>query len=149
MQLAIALAKQAGTHGEVPVGAIVVKNGEIIGRGFNQPISTHDPSAHAEMVAIREAAKLLGNYRLVNCELFVTLEPCVMCLGAIFHARISRVIFGATDRKTGACGSVIDLPSIEKLNHHANFTPDICSEECGKILSDFFKQRRKDKKSAQ
>lgn len=146
MQLALALAKQAGELGEVPVGAIVVKNSEIIGRGFNQPISTHDPSAHAEMVAIREAAKFLGNYRLVDCELFVTLEPCVMCLGAIFHARISRVIFGATDLKTGACGSVIDLPSIEKLNHHANITPNICSEECGKILSDFFKQRRVDQK---
>lgn len=146
MQLALALAKQAGEYGEVPVGAIVVKSGEIIGRGFNQPISTHDPSAHAEMVAIREAAKFLGNYRLVDCELFVTLEPCVMCLGAIFHARISRVIFGATDPKTGACGSIIDLPSIEKLNHHANITANICGDECGKILSDFFKQRRLEQK---
>lgn len=142
MQIAITLAKQAGANGEVPVGAIIVKNKEIIGRGFNQPIATHDPSAHAEMIAIRQAAQHLGNYRLVDCELFVTLEPCVMCIGAIFHARISRVTFGASDPKTGACGSVIDLPSIEKLNHHAQITANICGDECGKILSDFFKSRR-------
>lgn len=142
MQIAIALAKQAGANGEVPVGAIVVKNGEIIGRGFNQPISTHDPSAHAEMVALRDAAQFLGNYRLVDCELFVTLEPCVMCMGAMFHARVARVIFGASDPKTGACGSVIDLPSLGKLNHHAQITTNICGDECGKILSDFFKARR-------
>lgn len=147
MQIAIALANQAGANGEVPVGAIVVKNGEVIGRGFNQPISTHDPSAHAEMVALRDAAQFLSNYRLVDCELFVTLEPCVMCMGAIFHARITRVIFGAADPKTGACGSAIDLPSVEKLNHHAQITTNICGEACGKILSDFFKQRRVSKKT--
>lgn len=146
MQIAIALAKQAGANGEVPVGAIVVKNGEIIGRGFNQPISTHDPSAHAEMVALRDAAQFLGNYRLVDCELFVTLEPCVMCMGAMFHARVARVIFGASDPKTGACGSVIDLPSLGKLNHHAQITTNICGDECGKILSDFFKARRLSKR---
>lgn len=147
MQLAIALAKQAGEHGEVPVGAIVVKQGEIIGRGFNQPIASHDPTAHAEIMAIRDAAKFLGNYRLVDCELFVTLEPCVMCMGAIFHARIARVIYGAPDPKTGACGSVINLAGVEKLNHHAQISNNICSEECGKILSDFFKQRRISKKT--
>jgi tRNA(adenine34) deaminase len=147
MQVALSLAQQAAQNAEVPVGAIVVKHGEIIGRGYNQPIAKHDPSAHAEMLAIREAATLLGNYRLVDCELFVTLEPCVMCLGAIFHARISRVIFGAHDPKTGACGSAIDLTSVEKLNHHTTITANICSEECGKILSDFFKQRRLSKKN--
>lgn len=147
MQLAIALAKQAGEHGEVPVGAIVVKQGEIIGRGFNQPIASHDPTAHAEIMAIRDAAKFLGNYRLVDCELFVTLEPCVMCMGAIFHARIARVIYGAPDPKTGACGSVINLAGVEKLNHHAQISDNTCGEECGKILSDFFKQRRISKKT--
>jgi tRNA(adenine34) deaminase len=146
MQIAITLAKQAGANGEVPVGAIVIKNGKIIGRGFNQPISTHDPSAHAEMVALRDAAQFLGNYRLVDCELFVTLEPCVMCMGAMFHARVARVIFGASDPKTGACGSVIDLPSLGKLNHHAQITTNICGDECGKILSDFFKARRLSKR---
>ncbi|MDO8413239.1 MAG: tRNA adenosine(34) deaminase TadA [Gallionellaceae bacterium] len=109
MRAALELARQAEAVGEVPVGAVVVKNGEIIGRGFNAPISRHDPSAHAEMMALRDAAQHLGNYRLVDCELFVTLEPCLMCAGAIMHARIARLVFGASDFKTGACGGVLDV----------------------------------------
>jgi len=142
MRVALALARQAGLSGEVPVGAIVVKNGAIIGRGSNAPISRHDPSAHAELLALREAAQHLGNYRLIGCELFVTLEPCVMCVGAIFHARISRVVFGASDFKTGACGSVLDLFAEQRLNHHAEMTAGVLSEECGQVLSDFFAARR-------
>jgi len=108
MRAALELARQAGAAGEVPVGAVVVLDGEIVGRGYNAPISRHDPSAHAEMMALRDAAQRLGNYRLVGCELFVTLEPCLMCAGAIMHARIARVVYGASDPKTGACGSVVD-----------------------------------------
>jgi tRNA(adenine34) deaminase len=109
MRAALELARQAEAAGEVPIGAVVVKGGEIVGRGFNAPISRHDPSAHAEMMALRDAAQYLGNYRLVGCELFVTLEPCLMCAGAIMHARIARLVYGARDPKTGACGSVIDV----------------------------------------
>ena len=108
MRAAIELASQAGAAGEVPVGAVVVRGGEIIGRGFNAPISRHDPTAHAEVMALRDAAQRIGNYRLVDCELFVTLEPCLMCAGAIMHARIARLVYGASDAKTGACGSVVD-----------------------------------------
>ena len=108
MRAAIELASQAGAAGEVPVGAVVVRGGEIIGRGFNAPISRHDPTAHAEVMALRDAAQHVGNYRLVDCELYVTLEPCLMCAGAIMHARIARLVYGASDPKTGACGSVVD-----------------------------------------
>ncbi len=142
MRVALALARQAELSGEVPVGAIVVKNGTIIGRGSNAPISRHDPSAHAELLALRDAAQHLGNYRLIGCELFVTLEPCVMCVGAIFHARIARVVFGASDLKTGACGSVLNLFTEQRLNHHAEMTAGILAEECGQLLSDFFAARR-------
>ena len=142
MRAALALARQAELSGEVPVGAIVVKNGAIIGRGSNAPISRHDPSAHAELLALREAALHLGNYRLVGCELFVTLEPCVMCVGAMFHARIARVVFGASDYKTGACGSVLNLFAEQRLNHHAEMTAGVLAEECGQLLSDFFAARR-------
>ena len=142
MRVALALAKQAELSGEVPVGAIVVKNGTIIGRGSNAPISRHDPSAHAELLALREAAQHLGNYRLIGCELFVTLEPCVMCVGAMFHARIARVVFGASDFKTGACGSVLNLFAELRLNHHAEMTAGVLAEECGQMLSDFFAARR-------
>jgi len=142
MREALELAKQAGAAGEVPVGAVVVKEGAIIGRGFNVPISRHDPSAHAEMMALREAAQYLGNYRLVGCELFVTLEPCVMCVGAMFHARIARVVFGARDPKTGACGSVVDLFGEQRLNHHAEISGGVLAEECGLLLSNFFALRR-------
>ncbi|RFC39703.1 MAG: tRNA-adenosine deaminase [Candidatus Nitrotoga sp. CP45] len=142
MRVALALARQAELSGEVPVGAIVVKNGTIIGRGSNAPISRHDPSAHAELLALRDAAQHLGNYRLIDCELFVTLEPCVMCVGAIFHARIARVVFGASDLKTGACGSVLNLFTEQRLNHHAEMTAGILAEECGQLLSGFFAARR-------
>lgn len=142
MRAALELARQAEVAGEVPVGAIVVKDGVIIGRGFNAPISRHDPSAHAEMMALREAAQYLGNYRLVGCELFVTLEPCVMCVGAMFHARIARVVYGARDPKTGACGSVVDLFAEQRLNHHAGASGGVLAEECGLMLSNFFAMRR-------
>src|SRR5512135_761910 len=142
MREALRLAEQAARAGEVPVGAVVVKDGVIVGRGFNAPISTHDPSAHAEMQALRDAAQLLGNYRLVGCELFVTLEPCVMCVGAMFHARIARVVFGAFDPKTGAAGSVLDLFSEAQLNHHARIHGGVLADECGRMLSSFFAARR-------
>lgn len=142
MRVALTLARQAELSGEVPVGAIVVKNGTIIGRGSNAPISRHDPSAHAELLALRDAAQHLGNYRLIGCELFVTLEPCVMCVGAIFHARIARVVFGASDLKTGACGSVLNLFNEQRLNHHAEMTAGILAKECGQLLSSFFAARR-------
>jgi tRNA(adenine34) deaminase len=147
MQAALALAQQAALNGEVPVGAIIVKDGEIIGRGMNSPISQHDPSAHAEILALRDAAKNIGNYRLVDCELYVTLEPCAMCAGAIQHARISRLIYGASDYKTGACGSVINLMAEPKLNHHTEVSKDILAVECGELLSAFFKNRRAQQKS--
>ncbi len=143
MSIALALAEQAAIEGEVPVGAIVVKDGEIIGRGSNAPIGSHDPSAHAEIQAMRDAAKNLGNYRLVDCTLYVTLEPCAMCTGAIQHARIARLVYGANDQKTGACGSVIDLMGEQKLNHHTQVVSGILADECGKVLSSFFSERRK------
>ncbi|MEZ0209706.1 MAG: tRNA adenosine(34) deaminase TadA, partial [Methylophilus sp.] len=145
MRIAIALAEEAAGLGEVPVGAIVVKNGEVIGRGKNAPISLNDPTAHAEIQAMREAAQHLGNYRLVDCALYVTLEPCAMCSGAIQHARISRLVYGASDPKTGCCGSVINLMAEAKLNHHCEITNNVMAEECGALLSSFFKQRRLDK----
>lgn len=142
MQQAIKLAEQAAENGEVPVGAIVVKDGEIIGRGSNAPIGLNDPSAHAEMLAIRNAAKTLGNYRLVDCTLYVTLEPCAMCAGVIQHARLTKLIYGASDPKAGACGSVINLMAETKLNHHTTVLGGILAEDCGHLLSTFFKQRR-------
>ncbi len=142
MAAALDLARAAATLGEVPVGAVVVRDGEIVGRGFNQPIGRHDPTAHAEVMALRDAAARLGNYRLPGCTLYVTLEPCAMCIGAIFHARIGRVVFGATDPKTGAAGSVIDLFSEERLNHHAAIAGGVRAEECGALLSNFFAARR-------
>ena len=142
MQQALALASLAASTGEVPVGAIVVKNGEIIGRGSNAPIGLHDPTAHAEIQALRQAAAYLGNYRLVDCTLYVTIEPCAMCAGAIQHARIARLVYGASDAKTGACGSVINLMAETKLNHHCVVVGDVLATECGAVLSTFFKQRR-------
>lgn len=146
MREAMMLAQQAAEQEEVPVGAIVVKDGVIIGRGSNAPIGAHDPSAHAEVLALRDAAKTLGNYRLVDCTLYVTLEPCAMCAGAIQHARIARLVYGAKDPKTGACGSVVDLMSEPKLNHHTQVISDVLGNECGQLLSTFFKQRRLDRK---
>jgi tRNA(adenine34) deaminase len=145
MQLALALAQEAAEQGEVPVGAIVMKDGVVIGRGRNAPIGNHDPSAHAEMMALREAAQAIGNYRLVDCTLYVTLEPCAMCAGAIQHARITRLVYGASDPKTGACGSVVNLMAETKLNHHCEVSAGVLAEECGAALSDFFKQRRKNR----
>lgn len=143
MREAIAQAKLAWQAGEVPVGAVVVKDGAIIARGFNQPIATHDPTAHAEVTAMRAAAEVLGNYRLPGCELYVTLEPCVMCSGALMHARFSRIVFGAHDFKTGACGSIVDLFNEEKLNHHAEVISGVLAEECVQLLKDFFAERRR------
>ena len=145
MRMAIALAQTAASQGEVPVGAVVVKNGEVIGRGSNAPISLSDPTAHAEIRAMREAAQHLGNYRLVDCTLYVTLEPCAMCSGAIQHARITRLVYGASDPKSGCCGSVVDLMAEQKLNHHCEVTQAVLAEECGSLLSNFFRQRRLEK----
>lgn len=147
MQIALDLAQQAAAAGEVPVGAIVVKDGTIIGRGSNAPITTNDPTAHAEIRAMRDAAQHLGNYRLVDCTLYVTLEPCAMCSGAIQHARIAKLIYGASDPKTGACGSVLNLMAEPKLNHHTEITGGILAEQCGALLSSFFSARRKKAKS--
>ncbi|MDD5384919.1 MAG: tRNA adenosine(34) deaminase TadA [Gallionella sp.] len=147
MRHALELASQSQAAGEVPVGAVVVKDGEIVGRGFNAPISRHDPSAHAEMMALRDAAQRLCNYRLVGCELFVTLEPCLMCAGAIMHARIARVVYGANDPKTGACGSLLDVFAERRLNHHAEVTGGVLAEECGAMLSNFFAMRRAQQKT--
>ncbi len=142
MAIALDLAREAATLGEVPVGAVVVKDGEIVGRGFNQPIGRHDPTAHAEVRALRDATGRLGNYRIPGSTLYVTLEPCAMCVGAMFHARIARVVFGACDPKTGAAGSVIDLFGEDRLNHHAEITGGVRAEECGALLSSFFAARR-------
>ena len=143
MREALTLARSAWDLGEVPVGAVVVKDGEIIGRGFNRSITSNDPTTHAEIVALRDAAFYLKNYRLTECELYVTLEPCVMCVGAMLHARLTRIVFGAHDPKTGACGSVIDLPAEKKLNHHATFEGGVLAEECSQLLKAFFAERRK------
>ena len=142
MREALALAAKAAAVGEVPVGAVVVKDGVIVGRGFNQPIAGQDPTGHAEILALRDAARTLGNYRLPGCSLYVTLEPCVMCAGAIMHARIARVVFGASDPKTGACGSVIDLFAESRLNHHCTVAGGLMAAECGSLLSGFFAARR-------
>lgn len=142
MQLALEQAHMAGACDEVPVGAIVVLDGEVVGRGFNQPVRSHDPTAHAEVMALRDAAQRVANYRLPGCELFVTLEPCAMCSGAIMHARIARVVFGARDPKTGAAGSVIDLFAETRLNHHAEVVGDVLAPRCGALLSSFFAARR-------
>ena len=146
MRLALDQAQSASILGEVPVGAVLVREGKVIATGFNQPIGTHDPTAHAEIRALRAAAQLLGNYRLVNCELYVSLEPCAMCAGAIQHARIKRLVFGAADPKTGAVGSVLNLFDQAKLNHHTEVLSGVLAEECGQVLSDFFAARRRQHK---
>jgi len=139
---ALALAIKAAGEGEVPVGAVVVKDGNVIGRGYNRPVSKNDPTAHAEIVALREAGAATGNYRLAGCTLYVTIEPCAMCAGAIMHARIGRLVYGAADPKAGACGSVVDLFADSRLNHHAEVTGGIEAEAAGKLLQDFFAARR-------
>ena len=142
MAQALALAEAAAARGEVPVGAVVVCDDAVVGRGGNAPIADNDPTAHAEIFALREAARVLGNYRLPGCALYVTLEPCAMCAGAILHARLSRLVFGARDPKTGACGSVIDLFAQPTLNHHTSVTPGVAAESCGALLTRFFAARR-------
>ena len=142
MRLALDQARQAAALGEVPVGAVVVKNGQVIATGRNAPIGSHDPSAHAEVVALREAARLLGNYRLEGCTLYVTLEPCAMCSGAMLHARVDRVVFGATDPRTGAAGSVLNLFGNTQLNHQTQVIGGVLAEECGQLLKDFFRPKR-------
>jgi tRNA(adenine34) deaminase len=142
MRAALDLASEAAAAGEVPVGAVVVKDGEIIGRGYNRPITTSDPTAHAEIVALREAARSLGNYRLTGCEIYVTLEPCAMCVGAMVHARLARIVYGAMDPKTGACGSIVDLPGLATFNHHGRFEGGVLADECSGVLKRFFAERR-------
>ena len=142
MAEALALAGQAAARGEVPVGAIVVCDSTIVGRGGNSPIAASDPTAHAEIAALREAAAVLGNYRLPGCELYVTLEPCAMCAGAILHARLARLVYGARDPKTGACGSVIDLFAEPRLNHHTSVEGGVAADACGALLTRFFAGRR-------
>lgn len=142
MNQALALASHAAELGEVPVGALVVLNGEVIGQGYNQPIASHDPSAHAEIMALRDAAKRVGNYRLPGADLYVTLEPCMMCAGAIVHARINRVIFGAHEPKAGAIVSRQQCFSLSHINHRPEVTAGVMAEQCAQQLSDFFKARR-------
>lgn len=142
MRQAIDQAQNAWALGEVPVGALVVKDGEVVATGFNQPIGTHDPTAHAEIMALRAAATILGNYRLPGCELYVTLEPCAMCSGAMMHARLARVVYGASDPKTGACGSVVHLFGEQKLNHHTEVVGGVLAQDCGQLLREFFAERR-------
>jgi tRNA(adenine34) deaminase len=143
MREALAVARDAAARGETPVGAVVVQDERIVGRGGNRPIAGNDPTAHAEIVALREAGRTLGNYRLPDCTLYVTLEPCAMCAGAIMHARLQRLVFGAADPKTGACGSVIDLFAEPRLNHHTGTLGGVLSAECGELLSSFFAERRR------
>ena len=142
MGLALEQARQAAAAGEVPVGAVVVKNGQLLASGRNGPIAGHDPTAHAEVVALREAARVLGNYRLDGCTLYVTLEPCAMCSGAMLHARLDRVVFGAADPRTGVAGSVLNLFANTQLNHQTQLQGGVCADEGAQLLKDFFKPRR-------
>lgn len=146
MRLAMDQARLARAAGEVPVGAVVVCAGEVVGLGWNRPISSHDPTAHAEVIALREAARRLNNYRLNGCSLYVTLEPCAMCTGAIFHARIARVVYGAPDPKTGMAGSVLNLYAEPRLNHHAEIVGGVLAAECGALVSAFFAEKRRQDK---
>lgn len=148
MRQALALAREAAAQDEVPVGAVVVLDGEIVGQGFNQPIGRHDPTAHAEVMALRDAAARMGNYRLPGCTLYVTVEPCAMCAGAIQHARVARVVYGTVEPKTGACGSVVDLFAEARLNHHAEVSGGVMAEDCAEIVSDFFRRRREEVRAA-
>lgn len=148
MRAALDQARAAAEAGEVPVGAVVVKNGVIVGRGRNAPVALHDPTAHAEIQALREAAQHLGNYRLDGCTLYVTLEPCVMCSGAALHARIARVVYGAAEPKTGAAGSVLDLFAEPRLNHHTQILRGVLAAECSALLAGFFQQRRRENQAA-
>ena len=142
MRQAIALAQRAAAQGEVPVGAVVVRDNQLVAEGWNQPIGQSDPSGHAEIIALRAAGQALGNYRLTDCTLYVTLEPCVMCAGAIIHARIPRLVFGAWDPRAGAVSSVYDVLSVPRLNHRVECTGGVLAEDCGALLKDFFRARR-------
>ncbi len=142
MRRALLLARRAADEGEVPVGALLVLDNEVIGEGWNRPIASHDPTAHAEIVALRAGALALRNYRLGAATLYATLEPCVMCMGAVLNARVPRVVFGAWDAKAGACGSVIDLPREQRLAHGLDVFGGVCSEEAGALLRKFFEGRR-------
>ena len=142
MQAALQQAQNALLVGEVPVGAVVVRNGEIVGTGFNQPIGSHDPTSHAEIIALRQVAQKAANYRLPDCDLYVTLEPCAMCVGAMLHARLRRVVFGAFDRKTGAAGSVVNLFGEIALNHHTETLGGVMARESVQLLREFFEERR-------
>ena len=142
MQQALEQAKLAALAGEVPVGAVLVRHGEVLSQAFNKPISNHDPSAHAEMLALRAAAHQDENYRLPGTTLYVTLEPCVMCAGALMHARVERVVYGAPDPKTGSAGSALDVFSVKQINHQTRIEGGLMGEECGQVLKDFFKERR-------
>ncbi|WP_024870940.1 tRNA adenosine(34) deaminase TadA [Tolumonas lignilytica] len=144
---AIQLARRAEEAGEVPVGAVLVLDNQIIGEGWNLSISTHDPCAHAEIMAIRAAGEKVGNYRLLNSTLYVTLEPCVMCAGAMIHSRIARLVYGASDLKTGAAGSVFNILNDPRHNHVVEVTAGVCADICGQQLSDFFRRRRAEKKA--
>lgn len=148
MRLALDQAQNAWLVGEVPVGAVILRDGKVIATGYNRPITTHDPTAHAEIVALRHAASLLENYRLPECELYVTLEPCPMCAMALMHARFRRVVFGATDPKTGAAGSVTNLFAERRLNHHTAIQGGVMAEACGGLLRGFFAERRAQARAA-
>lgn len=142
MRHALMLAQRAQAEGEVPVGAVLIKDHKILGEGWNRPITTQDPSAHAEMMALRAAAQSIGNYRLTDTTLYVTLEPCIMCAGAIIHARVSRLVFGSADPKAGAVHSVYDVIANPRLNHQVEWTGGVLETECGSLLREFFKARR-------
>jgi tRNA(adenine34) deaminase len=142
MQAAMAMARAAENEGEVPIGALIVRDGVVIASGNNRVLRDHDPSAHAEIVALREAGKVLGNYRLDDCDLYTTLEPCAMCAGAIIHARIRRLVYAADDPKAGACGSVLGVLNHPRLNHRLEVVSGVLAEECGAMLTSFFRARR-------
>jgi tRNA(adenine34) deaminase len=147
MRHALQRAERAREQGEVPVGAVIIANNELIGEGWNRPISLNDPTAHAEICALREAAGHLSNYRITGATLYVTLEPCVMCSGALIHARVARVVYGATDPKAGAAGSVFEVLGTDRLNHRIEVSGGILAEECSRLLGDFFRERRQLRKS--
>lgn len=147
MRHALMLARRAWQEGEVPVGAVLVHEGRVIGEGWNRPIGHHDPTAHAEIMALRQGGKVIENYRLLDTTLYVTLEPCVMCAGAMVHGRVGRLVFGARDAKTGAAGSLIDVLSHPGMNHQVQVDEGVLAEECAAMLSDFFRQRRAEKKA--
>lgn len=147
MRYALTLAQRAWDEGEVPVGAVLVHDNQVIGEGWNRPIGRHDPTAHAEIMALRQGGLVLQNYRLVDTTLYVTLEPCVMCAGAMVHSRIGHLVFGARDAKTGAAGSLMDVLHHPGMNHRVEFTEGVLGEECAALLSDFFRHRRQVKKA--